>query len=279
MAIYMLLGLSLNLLVGYSALLSLAQAAFFGIGAYSFTLCLTQVKAGFLASLFLGTVFNMLLAYGVGRVSLIFKEDFFVLVTMGFQVIMISILNNWTGLTRGPYGISGIPRPSVFGYELQSIPAFLVLTVLIVAPIIVYARVLDRSAFCLYLKGIRDNQLAFVSSGKDPAHFKIVSFTISGGIAGIAGALYASYMSYIDPTSFSLEESIFIVSVIMIGGTGNIRGPLAGTFIMLALPEALRLVGLPGTIAPNIRQIFFGILLVILMRFRPQGVLGEYKFD
>jgi len=277
--IYSILALSLNLLVGYSGLISLAQAAFYGIGAYTTTLLIMHLKINFFLALLLGITFTFFTAYFIGKVSLVFKEDFFVLVTLGFQIIIFSILYNWIKLTRGPYGIPGIPKPSIFGFEFAELWSFLLLSIIISGIVFIYFNILHHSPFVLYLKGIRDNELAFISSGKEAAYYKTFSFMIAGGIAGISGALYATYVTYIDPTSFTLDESIFILSIIMIGGTGNLKGPLIGTIFMVILPEALRFLGLPDTIAPNVRQIIYGLLLIILMRFRPQGLLGDYKFD
>ena len=97
------------------------------------------------------------------------------------------------------------------------------------------------------------------------------------GIAAIAGALYSSYITYIDPTSFTIDESIFIICVILVGGSGNLKGPIVGAVFMIILPELLRFVGLPDTIAPNVRQIIYALTLILLMFFRPQGIAGEYK--
>lgn len=278
-SIYLILSLTLNFLVGYSGLLSLAHAAFYGIGAYSTTLFMIYLRMNFFLALLLGMILTFSLAYLIGKITLVFKEDFFVLVTLGFQIIIFSLLYNWIKLTKGPYGISGIPKPSLFRFSFSETWSFLCLCLAFFSLIFLYFKILHASSFVLYLKGLRDNELAFISSGKNPAYYKTLCFVIAGGIAGIAGALYASYITYIDPTSFTLDESIYILSIVMIGGTGNLKGPIIGTLFMVILPEALRFVGLPETIAPNIRQIIYGFLLVILMRFRPQGLLGEYKFE
>lgn len=277
--IYLILALSLNLLVGYSGLLSLAQAAFYGIGGYATTLFMVNLKINFFFALPLAALFTFFLAYIIGKISLVFKEDFFVLVTLGFQIIIFSILYNWVKVTKGPYGIPGIPKPSLFGFEFSELWSFLILSLIVATIVFFYFQILHKSSFSLYLKGIRDNELAFISSGKNPSRYKTFCFLIAGGIAAISGGLYCTYVTYIDPTSFTLEESIFIISIIMIGGTGNLKGPFIGTIFMVLLPEALRFLGLPDTIAPNVRQIIYGLLLIILMRFRPQGLLGEYKFE
>ena len=137
---------------------------------------------------------------------------------------------------------------------------------------------LYSSPFGLVLKAIREDELSAISLGKNVKKFKILAFAISSGMAAIAGALYATYVTYIDPTSFTLEESIFILSIVLVGGSGNLRGPVIGTLLMILLPEGLRFLGIPDSLAPNIRQIIYALVLIILMRFRPQGLAGEYRF-
>lgn len=128
------------------------------------------------------------------------------------------------------------------------------------------------------LKAIREDELSAISIGKNVRRFKILAFAISSGMAAIAGSLYASYVTYIDPTSFNLDESIFILSVVLVGGSGNLKGPIVGTLLMILLPEGLRFLGIPDNIAPNVRQMIYAFILILLMRFRPQGIAGEYRF-
>ncbi|MGD2086619.1 MAG: branched-chain amino acid ABC transporter permease [Candidatus Aminicenantes bacterium] len=277
--IYLILALSLNVFMGYTGLISLTHAAFFGIGAYTTALLMIHLKLNFFLCLLLGMVLTFIIAYLIGKISLIFKEELFVLVTLGFQMIVYAILYNWTNVTRGAYGIIGIPKPSLLGFEFSGLWSFFILSGIIAAVMFIYFKLLDKSAFCLYLKGIRDNELAFISSGKSPAYYKTLAFVISGGAAGISGALYAPYINYISPDSFNLDVSIFILCIVMVGGAGNLRGPLIGTIFMVIAPEALKYLGLPDAAADNMRQIIYGLLLVLLMRYRPQGLLGEYKFE
>jgi branched-chain amino acid transport system permease protein len=121
--------------------------------------------------------------------------------------------------------------------------------------------------------------LAASSLGKNPLAIRSSALVVSGSLASIAGALFATYYGYVDPTTFTLEESIFVFSVVVIGGMGNLRGPLAGALILVLLPEALRFVNVPDTVAAPVRQIVYGTLLILMMLFRPQGVAGRYAFD
>jgi branched-chain amino acid transport system permease protein len=277
--LYVILGLSLNLVVGYSGLLSLCHAAFYGAGAYACTLLMTKGGCGFPAAVLGAVVVGGLLSLAVGWPSLRLKGDFFVLGTMGFQMIVYAVLYNCVGLTRGPYGIPGIPKPAFLGLEFRSLPAFLALSATLAASVAFLHWQIARSPFGRGLQAVRDDELAARALGKNPDYFRVAAFVLAGGMAAIAGALYATYVSYIDPTSFGLDEAIFIVTVVVIGGAGSLWGPVVGAAFVVLLPEALRFLHVPGAIAPNVRQIMFGLLLILAMRFRPQGIAGRYAFD
>jgi branched-chain amino acid transport system permease protein len=277
--IYLILSLSLNLLVGYTGLLSICHAAFYGIGAYTSTLLIVKLGLSFPVALICGVLMAMLLSLLVAYPSLRLKGDYFVLTSLGFQIIVFSILYNWVGLTRGPYGIPGIPRPNLFGIEFGNLLLFLLLSAILASIVILVIYRLTSSPFGRALKAIREDELVTLALGKNVARFKIWSFVIASGIAAISGSLYAGYVTYIDPTSFTLDESIFILAIILVGGSGNLKGPIVGTAFMIILPEILRFLGIPDTIAPNVRQMIYGALLVLLMRYRSQGIAGEYKFE
>jgi len=198
---------------------------------------------------------------------------------MKIQIIVFTVLYNWVSLTRGPYGIVGIPKPELFGLEFGSHPLFLALSGGVALLVFLILRRILFSPFGRALKAIREDEVAASALGKKISSFKIWAFVIASGIAAIAGVLYAGYITYIDPTSFTLNESIFILTVLLVGGSGNLKGPFVGTLFMVILPEALRFLGIPDTVAPNVRQMIYGASLCLLMYFRPQGIAGEYKFE
>lgn len=275
--IYLLLALSLNLVLGFGGLLSLCHAAFYGVGAYAFTLLSMKLGLSFLPALALSLVFTGLVAFLLGIPGLRFRGDPFVLVTLGFQVIIFSVLYNWTSLTRGPYGIPGIPRPEIFSWHVDTLPEFAVLSIFFVLLYLGIFVPLYRSPFGLALRALREDERAAEALGKPAYRYFLTAFIITGTAAAVPGALYATYVTYIDPTSFTLEESIFQVIILLVGGAGNLRGPVIGTIFMVLLPEVLRFLGLPSTVAPNVRQILYGLILVVLMYFRPQGIMGDFK--
>jgi branched-chain amino acid transport system permease protein len=135
--------------------------------------------------------------------------------------------------------------------------------------------VIKRSPYGRVLKAMRRDEQAVKALGRNTVMFKVQTFFLSAACSGLAGLIYASYVSYIDPTSFTLDESIFIITALFIGGIGNIKGPILGALFVVILPELLRFVGMPDAIAANMRQIIYGLALVIIMFVRPQGLFGE----
>ena len=283
--IYLIVAYSLNLVIGYSGLLSLCHAAFYGIGAYVFTLVSMHWGLSFIPTLLISIILTGIFAFLIGIPALRFRGDMFVVVTLGFQMIIFTILYNWVSLTRGPYGIPGIPRPHIsfiinrspFSIVVDSLWEYLILVLVLDVVFLTLLFILYKAPFGLALKSLRDDEKAAEALGKSTFRYFLSAFTIGGAFAAVSGALYASYVTYIDPTSFTLEESIFQVAILLLGGSGNIKGPLVGVLFMLILPEALRFLGLPDTIAPNVRQIIYGALLVILMFVRPRGIAGEFE--
>lgn len=277
--IYLILSSSLNLLIGYTGLLSVCHAAFYGLGAYTSTLTMMKLGLPYLVALFLSIFASMLIAVLIAIPSIRLKGDYFILATIGFQIIVFRVLYNWIDLTRGPYGIPGIPQPVIFGFELSSYPAYFCLSLILAVFCLGLKTMLVSSPFGRLLKGIRDDEIATQSLGKDIVKTKITIFAIAGGMAAVAGSLFAHYVTYIDPTSFTLDESIFIISIIIIGGLGNIKGPIVGTILLLLIPEILRFLRIPDSVAANVRQMIYAVLLIVFMRIRPEGIAGVYKFE
>jgi len=291
--IYLLLSTSLNLVAGFGGLISFCHAAFYGIGAYTYAVLRLQAgSAGdqasemiwaagwsFVPALVAATIVGGIFGWLVALVTLRFRGDYFVFATLGIQMIVFAILYNWVELARGPYGIYGIARPDLFDWQPRQPWEYM----LLFAPMVLLATGLMywlyQSMFGLKLKTIREDERAALSIGVETNVVARRAMAISAAFAAFAGALYASYITYIDPTSFSLSESIFLVALLMLGGGGNLTGPVIGTLIMISLPEILRFVGLPDAVAANVREIIYGAMLAALMYWRPQGIAGERMVD
>ncbi len=276
--IYIILTQGFNILLGYSGLVSICQAAFYGIGAYTTALLMMKLKINFFIAVIFSIIISYLLSFIVSKPSLKLKGDYFILATMGFQSIIYSILYNWIDFTRGPYGIPGIPFPSIFGFTFDTILSYFFLSLFFLILIMLFMYFITNSQFGRVLKAIREDELATSSIGKDTISFKTKAFAISAAISSISGSLYACYVTYIDPTSFTIAESLFLVTVLAIGGSGNLKGPVVGSIILVILPEILRFLDIPSTIAPNIRMMIYALALIMFMRYRQRGVAGEYEF-
>lgn len=274
--IYIMLVLSSNLTVGMANLLTMCQAAFYGIGAYIGTFFLMQFNLPFIVVAAIVMAATGLFSLLVSFASVKLKGDYFVLATMGFQLIVFTILYNWTPVTRGSYGIPGIPGIKLFGaFQLSGVYSYLALSLILMLLVVLLFSYLKKSPYGRVLKAIRADELMVESLGRNTYMAKSWAFFLSAAVAGLAGLIYASYIGYIDPTSFTLDESIFIISALFIGGIGNIKGPVLGAVFVVILPELLRLVGLPDAIAANLRQIIYGLSLILIMFFRPQGLFGK----
>ncbi len=211
-SIYAILAISLQLLVGYTGLLSVTHAAFYGIGAYVVALLLTNTGIGFFGALALGILGSALAALLIGLVLSKFRDDYYALGSLGFNVIVFSVLLNWQGLTRGPLGIPGISRPELFGFVFSDNAFFLLLALLLLAIVYAFGRLITQSSFGRTLEAIREDEEALSVFGYRTSGFKLLIFVLSAGMAAVAGALFASYITFIDPSSFNIPESIFMLS-------------------------------------------------------------------
>lgn len=276
--IYIILTLSLNLIVGYTGLPALGHAAFFCIGAYTSSLLALNIGLSPWIGLLIGACIAALSGIIIGYPAVRLKGDYLALATFGLGVIVYSIAKNWVSLTRGPMGLPGIPGFSVFGFQLSDIWSYLILvSVFVIITVFVINRIVN-SPFGRILRSIREDEIASEALGKNTNKYKLLVFIIGAFFAGIAGSLYAHYITFIDPSSFTVMESITILLMVIFGGMGSISGSIAGAVILVVLPELLRFLGMPSSIAAPMRQMIYGLLLVILMIKRPQGIMGEYKF-
>ena len=276
-SIYAILALSLNLVVGYTGLLSLCHAAFFGIGAYATALLTVTFAFPFVFSVATGIVIAALSSLLIGLVLSRLASDYYMLGTVGFNYIVFSILLNLPELTRGPLGIPSIPRPNFFGIPLASNLSFLALAALIMLLIYIFSRFIVRSSFGRAIRAIREDEAALQVFGYRTLSYKLAVFAIAAGIAAVAGSLFASYLTFIDPSMFTVMESVFILALVILGGLANLKGSLLGALVLIFLPEALRFVGFPSDVAGQMRQAVYGLILVFLMLYRPQGLMGEYR--
>ena len=261
--LYIMLTQSLVLTSGYSGLLSLAHAGFYGIGAYVSAILSVKYGVSFFLSLPLAMLSSGLIAVIVSTIALRTVDDYFIIITLGIQVVAFSIMNNVMSLTNGPLGISGIPSISLFGVPIDNKLSLLFLILIMSALVFYVINNITKSPFGRILISLSQDEIFTKSLGKNVYAAKIISFAMGAMFAAIPGALYAHYVSYIDPSSFTVNESIFILSIVIIGGSKNLWKVSLATVLLILLPELLRFIGMSGNMAANVKQILYGSALVI----------------
>ena len=277
-AIYATLSTSLDLLAGRTGLVSVAHAAFYGLGAYTSALLALHTGVPFYLGVLVGMCVAIVASLAVSFTSTRLHDDYFVIGTFAFQMILFAVFNNLIGVTGGPLGISGIPRPTLFGWTMQSTLGFaLFATALAVVAHLLVDRI-ATSPLGRVLLAIREDEVFAAGLGKNTFRMKVVVFAVSGALAASAGSVYAHYATYVDPKSFGVGESILVISMVIIGGAGSRWGPLLGAVLLVSLPEVLRFIGLPNDVAANVRQILYGTLVLVAMIIRPRGLVGKYGF-
>jgi branched-chain amino acid transport system permease protein len=275
-AIYVMLGLSTNLLVGIVGIFSVSQAAVFGVGAYVVAHFLMAADPlPFLPALSIAMLCCVTLNILVTLPSLRVSGDYFVVTSFGIQLLATAVFTNWTAGTGGANGLPGIPPPDLFGYQLDSTFDLMALCLCGLLLACACFWLIMRAPFGRLLRAIREDELAVAAAGKNVLRAKVSAAALAGAFAGVAGGLYATFLSFIDPSSFDLDSSILLLTMVVVGGARTLAGSIVGPFLLLAMPQALSMLDIPTTIAAAARQLIYGLLLIAFMLFRPQGLVGE----
>ena len=258
-----------NLIQGYTGYVSIVQAGFMGIGAYSTTLLGLHYSLPVWLTILLAPVITALFALFAGYPSLRVKGHYFAIVTLAFNLVIFIVLMNYADLTGGEAGISGIPKPgSKDGWLNFANREVYYYFVLIIAVIMTgLAALIVRSRIGKALLAIRQNETLVGAIGIAAWKYKLVAFVAAAMYAGLAGALYAHYQSFINPDVFGLAQSLDAILAVIIGGSGTILGPVVGAFVVVFLPEYLRF-------ADSFRLILYGLVLVLATIFMPRGIVG-----
>ncbi|MBR2571810.1 MAG: branched-chain amino acid ABC transporter permease [Clostridia bacterium] len=267
--LYAMLGMGLNVLIGYTGQVSLGHAGFYGIGAYVCALAMTKLGWPFWPSLLAAGLFAALVGLLLGLPTLRLSGTYLSIVTLGFCEIVQMILKQWESVTNGNYGIRNIPKPYLFGLKLDMKNGglfYLALALCILTGLACLA--IRNSKSGRAFMAIRDDELAATMMGIRTSRYKILAFVISAFITGIGGGIYCVIAnSYIEPTSFVFNTSILILSVVIVGGLGTVRGMVFGSALLWLFPQVFRFLN-------EWRFVIYGVLLVLMMQFRPQGALG-----
>jgi branched-chain amino acid transport system permease protein len=274
-AFYAILAASFNLLIGFAGLFALSQAAFFGVGAYTTAILATKLGLPFPVPIVAGVVLTAAVGMLVALPALRIGGDHLVIVTLALQIIVIAVMINWRSVTGGTDGISAIPKIVLWGRSLDTPARFLPLALAAAVACLAVAWRLAKSPFARAVRAMRENEQAVQAVGKNVVAIKLTVFAISAGLAAVAGGFYAHYISYVSAETFTLDLTIYILAMVILGGTGNLWGSVIGAVLLTALPELLKFVALPPDIADKSRQILYGLTLIAILLLRPQGLLGE----
>jgi branched-chain amino acid transport system permease protein len=269
--IYIILALSLNLIIGYAGQVSLGHAAFYGIGAYASTLTALNWHFPFPLAVLAAMLFTGACGLALGLPTLRLKEDYLAIVTLGFGVVIDIVMRNLE-ITGGPDGIVGIPSPVILGLSFRPAPLYLLLVGLGVAFALLFTYLLVSSYHGRALRAIRDHETTAQVMGINSPAYKVAIFALAAALAGLAGSLFAHYIKHINYESFGLHASILILCMVVLGGMGSILGSVVGAIILTALPETLRQF-------QSYQDLIYGGLLVALLVWRPQGLLGRGKLS
>ena len=266
--LYVGFGFGLNLLLGEMGLMSLGQAGFVGVGAYTAAILMTKFQWNFLPSIVCGALMAAVVGVLIGLPTLRLRGSYLAIVTIGFGEIMRTIFLNWVSVTGGALGIKGIPRPVVFGVEMNfANKGFYFVVLLTVFLVGVFCYTLHNSKYGRVFATIKQDELAATMMGIETTRYKVMGFVFSAAISGLMGGYYAMMQRYIDSNSFISDMSVMIVSCVVIGGAATLRGPVLGAILLVTVPEVFRSL-------QDYRFVFYGAILIIMMLVRPAGILG-----
>jgi branched-chain amino acid transport system permease protein len=266
-ALQAILAISLNLLIGYSGILSLGQSAFYGLGAYTYALSTTLGGAVPVAGLAYGIMVTVAVAAVVGIPTTRLRSHYLAIATLGLAVIFVTLAVETVGFTGGPNGIPGIPSLGIGALQLQSIQAHYYVIWAAVLVTIVGSHTLIHSRTGRALRAMKTREMAAAILGVDVVRLKLAVFVLSAGVAAVAGVFYASFVSFVSPETFSFHLTIQLLVILAVGGMGTIWGPVLGSFLVVIANELLR----P---AKEFSPLVFGLVLILFIVFAPAGLAG-----
>lgn len=267
---YAVLALGLNLIVGQAGLLNLGYVSFYAVGAYTYAILSTRFGVGFWPGLVAGGAAAAAFSAVIGLPTLRLRGDYFAIVTLGLGEITRILLNNWDSVTGGPNGISDIARPVLFGFTLsRPLHFYYLILAIAVLTVIAMGRLMASRVGRAWI-AVREDETAAEAMGIDTFRLKMLAFLLGSAWAGVVGVFFAAKMAFVSPESFTFSESVLILCMVVLGGMGSIPGIVLGALLLIALPEFFREF-------QDYRMLAFGAALILMMIFRPQGLLGPAK--
>ena len=276
-AIYLILAQSFNLTFGLGGLFNLAHVAVYAIGAYATALLSTELEQGFFVCIAASMSISALFALLIGAISIKLTHDYFAIGTLAFSAIISALLINWKSLTRGVLGIPGIPRPEIFGIDFYENINFLILISIAVILVYVVLYLIFKSRFARRLRMQSENEAAAAALAVSIKGIRNDSFIISSMFAGLAGSFFAYYINYIDPSSFSLHEMVFVMSIVIVGKPGSFWGVTAATFFLVLLPEPLRFIEISPSVLGPMRQLLYSSILFLVVYWKRETLFPSQR--
>ncbi|WP_460773692.1 branched-chain amino acid ABC transporter permease [Microbacterium sp. GXF7504] len=275
-AIGIILAMSLNLVMGFAGRVSMAHAGFMGVGAYTAGWLAVNAGVDIAWGILVAAATAALIGWLFGLATIRIAGDEFILASFALQMVIVEAIRRWTDVTRGTYGMSGIPKPELFGVAFRSPPLFALYAVVVMLVCAVILMRLAGSTYGLVLRGVRESERSMEALGTDSARVKVLALTIAAAFAGVAGTLQASLVSFIHPDNFSIMLSIVIVAYLLVGGLGNMWGAALGAVLLISVPELIATTGLiPSNLLGPMEQIVYGVILMAFVWFRPTGIIAE----
>ena len=264
-----------NVTAGFAGMFSLAHAGFIGIGAYVSSLLLLRLNVPFplalLAAMAASAFLGSLLASIVERL----RGDTFAVLTLWFAFVVTLIATNWVSVTRGAYGLAGIPRPD--GFETAAAYFFLCVFLLLLSYAVLHQ--VTTSPFGRAMAVCRDDEEASLALGKNVWKVRVIAFVIASAFAGLSGALLASFIRFINPASFGIPLLAQLLTYLVIGGLASLRGSLLGVLLLIAVREALRFLSIDPELVGALREMLLALILIVVVMYRPRGIAGRVDLD
>ncbi|MCL5043803.1 MAG: branched-chain amino acid ABC transporter permease [Deltaproteobacteria bacterium] len=273
-AIAAILASSLDLVLGFAGIFSVAHAVFFGIGAYAASLVALHLTASLAFALAVamaaGAGAGLLLAVPALRV----REEYFVVASLGFQVVATTVFEQWQAVTGGIGGLTGIPPPTVAGLKVESYAGMAALSVLLAGAVLAGLRALVRSRLGRALQALNQDEVAAQAAGHNPVTLRTLAVVVSCSLASVGGVIYAFFSSFVNPESFTLDESVRVMVMVIMGGAGTTAGPLLGALFVTLFPALLSFLTIPDQFLGPIQRLAYGLIVVVLMVYEPDGMVG-----
>jgi branched-chain amino acid transport system permease protein len=273
--IFLVLSLSFNFSLGFAGIFNLAVSGLALFGGYVSALLILKLNLSFeivfVLTIISGYLIGVIISLSVRKL----KGDYLALTTFGFSFIVMVLALNWQSLTRGSFGLIGIPKPKLFGFSLDSLIEIFIFYSFISIIVYLFLEKLKKSPLGRIIQAMRDDELALLSLGKNTFQLKSYVLGLSSLFAGLSGLMSAYYFSYFDPRSFGLNDLIFVLSAVLLGGLGSNKGTAYGVLLLILIPELLRFFALPSSLIGPLRQIIYAILVILILWLKPKGLFGK----